>query len=181
MPPSHTEYASHTHTICITHTLCHRLSFPFFLSLSLSCFLSFSLSLSLSVSISVSVSVCVCHGCDYLVSLTEGEWVGGGMGWLRLLGSFKLQVSFAKEPYKRDDILQKRPINLRSLLIVATPYMLQCVCFEHDCTRWCWGIYAGMVLFRVAYIYKHTHTRKHMQTHTYTHKHINSLFLSDLV
>ena len=27
-------------------------------------------------------------------------------GWLRLVGSFKLKVSFAKEPYKRDDILQ---------------------------------------------------------------------------
>ena len=34
----------------------------------------------------------------------------------------KIIVSFAKEPYKRDDILQKRPIILRSLLIVATPY-----------------------------------------------------------
>jgi len=32
------------------------------------------------------------------------------MQWLRLVGSFKLQVSFAKERYKRDDILQKRPI-----------------------------------------------------------------------
>jgi len=32
------------------------------------------------------------------------------MGWLRLVGSFKSQVSFAKEPYKRDYILQKRPI-----------------------------------------------------------------------
>jgi len=32
------------------------------------------------------------------------------------------QVSFAKEPYKRDDILQKRQMILRSLLIVATPY-----------------------------------------------------------
>jgi len=30
------------------------------------------------------------------------------MGWLRLVGSLKLQVSFAKEPYKRDYILQKR-------------------------------------------------------------------------
>jgi len=29
------------------------------------------------------------------------------MGWLRLVGSLKLQVSFAKEPYKRDDILPK--------------------------------------------------------------------------
>jgi len=32
------------------------------------------------------------------------------MGWLRLVGSIKLLVSFAKEPYKRDDILQQRPI-----------------------------------------------------------------------
>jgi len=44
------------------------------------------------------------------------------MGWLWLVGSLKLQVSFAKEPYERDDMLQKRPIILRSLLIVATPY-----------------------------------------------------------
>ena len=32
------------------------------------------------------------------------------MGWLRLVGSLNLHVSFAQEPYKRDDILQKRPI-----------------------------------------------------------------------
>jgi len=44
------------------------------------------------------------------------------MGWLPLLGSLKLYVSFAKEPYKRDDILPKRPIILRRLLIVATPW-----------------------------------------------------------
>jgi len=43
-----------------------------------------------------------------------------GVGWLRLVGSLKSYVSFAKEPYKIDDILQKRPIILRSLLIVAT-------------------------------------------------------------
>ena len=43
------------------------------------------------------------------------------MDWLRLVASLKLQVSFAKEPYKRDNILQKRPIILRSLLIVANP------------------------------------------------------------
>jgi len=45
------------------------------------------------------------------------------MGWLRLVGSLKLYVSFAKEPYKRDNILQKRPPILRSLPIVATPYV----------------------------------------------------------
>jgi len=43
-------------------------------------------------------------------------------GWLWLVGSIKLQVSFTKEPYKRDDVLQKRPIILSILLTVATPY-----------------------------------------------------------
>jgi len=46
------------------------------------------------------------------------------MGWLQLVGSLKLQVTFAKEPYKRDYILQKRLMMLRSLLIVATPKCL---------------------------------------------------------
>ena len=44
------------------------------------------------------------------------------MGWLWLVGSIKLQVSFAKEPYTRDNILQKRPIILSILLTVATLY-----------------------------------------------------------
>jgi len=44
------------------------------------------------------------------------------MWWLRLVGSLNLQASFAKEPYKRDYILQKRAMILWSLLIVATPY-----------------------------------------------------------
>jgi len=43
------------------------------------------------------------------------------MGWLWLVGSIKLEVSFAKEPYERDAILQKRPIILSILLTVATP------------------------------------------------------------
>ena len=41
------------------------------------------------------------------------------MGLLRLLGSLKSQVSFAKEPYKRDDILQSRHI-----LVVAMVYCI---------------------------------------------------------
>jgi len=44
------------------------------------------------------------------------------IGWLRSVGSIKLLVSFAKEPYKRDHILQKRPMILSILLTVATPY-----------------------------------------------------------
>jgi len=39
----------------------------------------------------------------------------------RLLKIISLFCTFAKEPHKRDDILKKRPIILRSLLIVATP------------------------------------------------------------
>ena len=44
--------------------------------------------------------------------------------YIRFVGSWKLRVSFAKEPYKRDYILQKRPIILRSLLIAATPHAI---------------------------------------------------------
>jgi len=50
----------------------------------------------------------------------------------------KLQVSFAQEPKKRDYILQKRPAILRSLLIVATPYLdcaprwTYCDCAPHS-------------------------------------------------
>ena len=39
------------------------------------------------------------------------------MGWLRLVGPLQTYVSFAKKPYKTEDILQKRPMFLRSLLI----------------------------------------------------------------
>ena len=45
----------------------------------------------------------------------------------------KIKVSCAKETYKKDDILRKRPIILRGLLIVATLYLRnvcvrECVC-----------------------------------------------------
>jgi len=45
------------------------------------------------------------------------------MGCLRQVGSIKLQVSFAKDPYKRDNILQKRRTISSILLTVATPYL----------------------------------------------------------
>jgi len=44
------------------------------------------------------------------------------MGWLRLVGSLKLQVSFAEYRLLYRALLQKRPVILWSLLIVATPY-----------------------------------------------------------
>jgi len=49
------------------------------------------------------------------------------MGKLRLGGSIKSEVSFAKEPHQRDNVLQKRPIILSILLTLATPYVDGCV------------------------------------------------------
>ena len=42
----------------------------------------------------------------------------------------RITVSFAKEPGQRDYILQKRPIIWRSLLIVATPFVLLLLCLR---------------------------------------------------
>jgi len=46
------------------------------------------------------------------------------MWWLRLVGSLKLQVSFAEYRLFYRALLQERPIILRSLLMVATPYFI---------------------------------------------------------
>ena len=53
-------------------------------------------------------------------------------GGLRWVGALKLQVSFAKEPYKRDDILQKRPTILRHILIVSTPFIKWHRCHDNS-------------------------------------------------
>ena len=64
-----------------------------------------------------------------------------GMGWLRLVGSLKSYVSFAKEPYTRDYILQKRLVIWRSLLIEGTQLtnwlaqLTQEKVFQGTCTR----------------------------------------------
>jgi len=44
------------------------------------------------------------------------------MEWLRLVGSLKGQVSFAEYRLFHRTLLQKRPINLSIILLVATPY-----------------------------------------------------------
>jgi len=71
------------------------------------------------------VWVYVCEGGGtWIYKWEPRRW---GMGSLWLAGSIKLQVSFAKEPYKRDNILQKRPIILSILLSQS----LTCVCDLH--------------------------------------------------
>ena len=73
------------------------------------------------------VRVCMCATVGFLFCPSVAV-----MEWLQLVGSIKLHVSFAKETYKRDYILQKRPTILRSLLIVASPYVYRHV-FVHVC------------------------------------------------
>ena len=58
-------------------------------------------------------------------SFLKGATVLFAMGWLRLVGSLKLQVSFAEYILFHRALSAKRPAILRSLLIVATSY---CVC-----------------------------------------------------
>ena len=72
----------------------------------------------------------------------------GDMRWLRLVGSLKLLASFVKEPYKRDYILQKRPINLRGLLIAATPYLYKnftVCCSVLQCVAVCYIVYCSVL------------------------------------
>jgi len=61
---------------------------------------------------SVAISASPGRGCHYGVA---------DMGWLRWVDSLKLQVSFAEYSLFYRALLQKKPIILRSLLIVATP------------------------------------------------------------
>ena len=72
----------------------------------------------------LSIRVCTCAG-EYICKRTHAgnpfaQVYVIDMGWLRLVGSLKLLVSFEKQPYDSDDILQKRPVVLRSLRMVAT-------------------------------------------------------------
>jgi len=117
------------------------------------------------------------------------------MGWLWLVGSIKLYVSFAKEPYKRDDILQKRPIISSILLTVATPYArknaeyIMCMCIIHMCythtpcahtqyicvvciknKKMCYVYYTHVSYTHTMWsTYTHTLTSAHAHTHTHTH------------
>ena len=83
----------------------------------------YSLSLALSLSHSRALSRPLSFSLSLSLSRVRARTRAFPMGRLRLVGSLKSWVSFAKEPYKRDYILQKRPIIVRGLLISATPYL----------------------------------------------------------
>jgi len=71
----------------------------------------------------VCVCVCVCECKDervckykyvckyiYVCIYIRGEDLKGGTGWLRLVGSLKLQVSFAENRLFHRALLQKKPM-----------------------------------------------------------------------
>jgi len=72
------------------------------------------------------------------------------MGWLRLLGSFKLQVSFVEYSLFYKALLQKRPVILRSLLIVAIPYD---ICTRRAMLRGSEHTYAFILALKFTFIY----------------------------
>jgi len=101
------------------------------------------------------------------------------MGWLRSVGSIKLQVSFAEYCLFCRALLQKRPMILSILLTKATPYALSntrmtlqshvfCRCSVHrvhmilPCTHYARGVTQD--------IYSHTYTEKHWHTHTHIYR-----------
>jgi len=97
------------------------------------------------------------------------------MGWLQLVGSIKLQVSFAKEPYKRDYILQKRPIILSILLTVSTPYLccdeILCNTLQHTVTPCNTLLYGVDVEDKCHLTRTHCNTLQHTATHCNTLQH----------
>ena len=75
------------------------------------------------------------------------------MGWIRLVGSLKLHVSFGEYRLFYRALLQKRPIILKRLLIVATPYLRyvsSCACKTY---RMCVHTYTGIDIFVNMYIH----------------------------
>ena len=64
------------------------------------------------------------------------------MGWLRLVGSLRLEVSFAEYSLFYRALLQKRPIILRSLRIVATPYDLPYCLVQHSLVQYSFVSYS---------------------------------------
>jgi len=75
----------------------------------------------------------------FSVELLFGHTQFSTMEWLRLVGSSRLHVSFAEYCLFYRALLQKRPVILRSLLIVATKYPLvwrRTICYE----RWGAGV-----------------------------------------
>ena len=97
------------------------------------------------------------------------------MGWLRLVGSFKLQISFAEYSLFYRALFQKRPMILRSLLIEAIPYAI-----HHPPTRMrkkpqemlTWNHRIHKNPHRIVTASAQRNTLQHIATHCNTLQHI---------
>jgi len=89
----------------------------------------------------------LCGSCDWHHVLWLGHCWYLCMGWLWLVGSLKLWVSLAIYRLFYRVLLQKRPIILRSLLIVATPfvfvYAVYCIVLTYKYTN----VYINLHIF----------------------------------
>ena len=77
------------------------------------------------------------ESCSTLMSRVAQERVASythsaTMGWLRLVGCLKIYVSLQNIGLFCRSLLQKRPIFLSILLIVATPYWISQMCLPSD-------------------------------------------------
>ena len=106
---THTHTHTHTHIHMYTHTHTHAVSV---------CMITYTYMLHTHTCIYTCMHE---HACQQMLTITL-------IGWLRLVGSLKLQVSFAEYCIFYRALLQKRPINSRSLLIVTTSYVLCGMC-----------------------------------------------------
>ena len=102
------------------------------------------------VSVTLGVWVCIpmyistAHACTYtlydstsLYSMQEFAECMRTMGWLRWVGCLKIQVSLQNTGLFFRALLQKRPIFLSILLIVATPYTIYFTCQHVFCISHC--------------------------------------------
>ena len=82
-----------------------------------------------------------------------------------LVGFLKLQVSFAKEPYKKDDILQKRRIIVRPCH--RAPSDTRLYTYVYICIHeYIYIYFIHMYIYIYMYIYVYTYTHKYVYTYT---------------
>jgi len=124
-------YVSHTHCVspCVSMCLCVSVSVCQFMCLHTHCVSVRHFAFD-TVCLCVSICVCVCRFVcvpqTRCIQQVPVSWTGDreyvcacqflSVGWLWLVGSLKLQVSFAEYSLFYRALLQSRPTNLRSLL-----------------------------------------------------------------
>ena len=116
----------------------------------------------------------LCH--VYICNISSAMYIyvctDMGMGWLRLVGSLKSYVSLTEYSLFYRALLQTRPIILRSLLIVATLYILIYTSMQGDEAQLiCTCTFTH--LFKTIRTYTHTHIWP-IYAYTYTHEFVNA-------